>query len=349
MGTISGTPRRYRGEKLPARPRVAVLANDAIGNFSVATPLLQMLRSELCASTIDYYGGTRTTELQQASDLMDWHCAMHGTNPSAVVAIIAERRNTVEYDLVINLEQTSMAAFAAAAICNGDTAVVGPCLGPGGRAALPFADDERGRLANDREWIAADLMARYPFLQTGFIGEIFCRLAYLEGRVPQHRVPVAQPAIAIPDVLIATSASLPEKLWPVEKWLHVLQPLNTAGITVGLIGAKPSAGRSWLGGDDEQRLVDSGLAEDLRGRLTLPQVAGALGQAKAVLTLDNGILHLATAVGAPTVGLFRHGIHRLWAPPGANLKVIVVDQGQPVSEIPVETVWQALDAVLDKP
>ena len=58
----------------------------------------------------------------------------------------------------------------------------------------------------------------------------------------------------------------------------------------------------------------------MRGRITLPQVAGAIAKAKAVVSLDNGILHLACSTATPTVGLYRNGIHRLWAPPRCRLK-----------------------------
>jgi len=80
--------------------------------------------------------------------------------------------------------------------------------------------------------------------------------------------------------------------------------------------------------------------------MRLPAVAGALARAKAVLTLDNGILHMAAAAGAPTVGLFRHGIHRLWAPPVAGLTVLTAGEGKPVSEIQPERVIEAVRLAL---
>jgi ADP-heptose:LPS heptosyltransferase len=61
-----------------------------------------------------------------------------------------------------------------------------------------------------------------------------------------------------------------------------------------------------------------------------------------VITIDNGILHLAAATGTPTVGLFRHGIHRLWAPPFANLTVLTPGEKKAVAEIPVQVVQEAI-------
>ena len=43
---------------------------------------------------------------------------------------------------------------------------------------------------------------------------------------------------------------------------------------------------------------------DLRGRLTLRQAAGVLARAARVVTIDNGLAHVAAAAGAPVTALF---------------------------------------------
>lgn len=325
---------RYEGHGLPQQPRIAVIANDAIGNFVVATPLLQMLRRELAPSAIHYYGGVRTLELQAASDLFEWNYPLHG-RPFGEAC----RESQGPYDLVVNVERTENAMALAAYLETETTAICGPCLGP--RGNLPFPSDTRGDLWRDQEWISPEITSRYDFLHSGFIGELYARLAYLEGPVPNYRVPteiVASPC----DVLVATSASLPDKLWPVTKWVTIFERLRGMGLKVGLIGAKPSVQKAyWEGESDEDQMVVSGLVADLRGEYTLPQVAGILASCKLVLTLDNGILHLACAGGRPVVGLFRNGIHRLWAPPGANVDVLIPPLGEAVEAIEVETVWEA--------
>jgi heptosyltransferase-3 len=330
---------RYRGEDLPSNPRIAVIANDALGNFVAATPLLQMLRYKWEPCTIHYFGGTRTHELQAESDLFESFTDLHG---SPFRESAAEIMRSPAFDLVINMEQQPIARGCAALLAGEETYVVGPCFNSNGRGDLPYADDEVGRLAQDKDWLAVDTPAKYSFLSTGFIGEIFCRLAYLEGPIPTYRVPSVDPEHEIPDVLIATAASLTDKLWPIDKWITICDSLRSRGLSIGLLGAKPSEqGKHWHGADEETALVASGI-DDLRGRFTLPQVVGALERANAVLTIDNGILHLAAAAGTKTVGLFRHGIHRLWAPPFANLEALTPGEGRPVSEISVESVSEAM-------
>ena len=333
--------RRYQGEALAARPRLAVIANDALGNFVVVTPLLTALRSRHDPVCLDFYGGIRTQELQDASPLIDYSYPLHNSEPQAAEVAAATRLSLGEYDLVVNVESGDQAKSFAGRLAEEDCFVVGPCRGQDGD--LPFADDAVGRLATDPFWTAADLTTRYPMLETGFIGEIFCRLAYLKGTIPPYDVPLADPGRPIPDVLIATAASLPDKLWPAEKWIDVLELLNHSGVSAGLLGAKPeNQRRFWKGDDAEETILESGFVQDLRGEFTLPQVVGALARAKRVLTIDNGILHLAVAARTPVVGLFRFGIHRLWAPPFPNLTVLTPDEGRPVSSIDVGTVWEAI-------
>lgn len=335
---------RYQGESLPRTCRIAVISNDAIGNFAAATPLLQMLRAKCPAAHLAYYCGSRASQLLAASDLFDDWFPLHGTHPRA----ISERIDSqAPYDLVFNMESTVTSRFATAALAGAEGKVCGPCLDAEGRKDLPFQDDARGDLWRDMAWIAPDLTSRYPFLESGFIGELFCRLAYIEGPVPGYRFPVATPPMPIPDVLIATSASLPEKLWPLEKWVAALTWIRDQGKSVGLIGAPPKdQGRYWQGSDLESGLVAANLVQDLRGKLTLPEVVGALGTARAVLTLDNGILHLAVPGGRPIVGLFREGIHRLWAPPAPQLSIVLPPPGGMVAEIEPEEVIERMRQAL---
>lgn len=331
---------RYEGHGLPDSPRVAVIANDAIGNFVVATPLLQMLRRELKPAHIHYYGGIRTWEMQRASDLFEWSYPLHGSSFGS-----ACRDSKGPYDLVVNVERTENAMALAAFLEGNDTQICGPCMGA--RGAMPFSTDARGDLWQDQEWVSPLLTERYPFLTTGFIGEIYARLAYLEGEVPGYRAPT-EITLSPCDVLVATSASLPDKLWPVAKWVTVFERIQALGLKVGLIGAKPSVQKAyWEGESDEDQMVVSGLVTDLRGEYTLPQVAGILASCRLVLTLDNGILHLACAGGKPVVGLFRNGIHRLWAPPAPALTVLIPPVAEAVCEIELETVWEACRRHLD--
>jgi ADP-heptose:LPS heptosyltransferase len=327
--------RRYAGEQLAPNPKIAVVTNDALGNFVVATPLLQMLRRELRPSSLDYYGGDRVSEFAENVDFVDVAYPFHGTPPRE----FARHAVRQKYDLVVNVENGTWAKSATAMLAGEETFVIGPTLDATGRKELPFGEDARARLWEDRNWISADLTKTYPFLKSGFIAEIFCRLCYLEGPVPKYSLPAKKPEKGA-DVLLSATASLPEKLWPYENWRQVVQSLQGEGLSVGLLGAKPSnQARFWQGTRTEADLCEKDGVADLRGAFSLSEVVGAIAEAQLVLTLDNGILHAACATETPVVGLFRHGIHRLWAPPFGNLQVLEPGEERAVADITAEEVF----------
>lgn len=321
-----------------------MVSNDALGNSVVITPLLQMLRAKHPSADLVYFSGNRSAELWRNDASISSGVSFLGAEPRAAMA---HALSLSPFDWVINVESNDWARMLVPILAGKEGRVTGPCIDAESRGRLAFEQNLRGSLWEDREWIRESLPIDYPFLKTGFIGELFCRLAYCDGDVPRYKVHSEDPGQDLPDVLIAMSASLPEKLWPVSSWVELLSDLKARGVTVGLLGAKPkSQGQYWKGLTDEDAVVSEGLVADLRGMLTLPQVAGALSRVKAVFTLDNGIMHLASAFDQPVVALFRHGIHRLWTPPYGNVLPLVSTAEGTVADIPVSTAKEALFGVL---
>ncbi len=327
---------RYAGEPLRESCRIALISSDALGNFVVATPLLAMIKARYPASRVTYFSGVRVAELACASSLVDKFVplSLHKMKGAALKPVD-------EFDLVINLESTEWAQDLTTKLSKATSSVVGPCRG------LAINEDAQGVLSQDPDWTEADLAHRHPILETGFISEIFARLAYFTGPVPRYVISQETPNLEIPDVLISMSASRTDKLWPTESWAEVLGAMQRRGFSVGLLGADPKAqGQYWHGVHTEDAVIARGLVEDLRGKLTLPEVTGALAKCRLALTLDNGILHLAASTQTPIVGLFRPRFHRLWAPPVTTLQVISPDDGLPVEAIPGTAVLEAVNRVL---
>ncbi|WP_413441528.1 glycosyltransferase family 9 protein [Synechococcus sp. MIT S1220] len=66
---------------------------------------------------------------------------------------------------------------------------------------------------------------------------------------------------------------------------------------------------------------------DLRGKTTLIELAGACRQARAVISVDAGPLHIAAAVGTPTLAVVGNDVDgvgaspiRLWQPRCSNVE-----------------------------
>lgn len=125
-----------------------------------------------------------------------------------------------------------------------------------------------------------------------------------------------------PLVVLQPSAGAPLKSWPVARWATVADGLARSGADLLLSG-----------GPDDGPLLAA-----LRAAMAGPPAAEALGLplgtlaallARAALALgpDNGILHLAAAVGTPTVRLYGPAPPRVFGPwpPGADQRALLAD------------------------
>ena len=100
------------------------------------------------------------------------------------------------------------------------------------------------------------------------------------------------------------------KQWPPRHVADVASAWIAEGGLVALVGAgadRPAAD-AVLGGVPES---SRGAIVDLTGRTSLLALAGVLGLARRVLANDSGAMHLAAALGTPTVSVF--GPTREWA------------------------------------
>ena len=118
-----------------------------------------------------------------------------------------------------------------------------------------------------------------------------------------------------PILAMAPAANWVGKAWPAE---------NFAVVAAELLGQDgPLAGGRLLllGGDDDRfaaeaarRVVARGRTIDLVGRTDLLTVYAALKRARLFIGNDSGVMHMAAAASAPTLGLFGPSDERLYGP-----------------------------------
>jgi ADP-heptose:LPS heptosyltransferase len=81
------------------------------------------------------------------------------------------------------------------------------------------------------------------------------------------------------------------------------------------------------GAEEQQRIapVLAALPDaiDLTGKLTLPEVAACMRRLDLFIGNDSGLMHLAAAAGAPTLGLFGRSHASQYAPAGPRTAVAV--------------------------
>ncbi len=117
-------------------------------------------------------------------------------------------------------------------------------------------------------------------------------------------------------VAIFPGASVPERRWGGDRFGEVAGALREKGHGIVVLGS--------AGDTDDARRIGKYAPEsvDLTGRTSLGEAAAVMKRCGLLITADSGLMHLAYAVGTPTVSLFGSGIEKKWAPRGRDHVVI---------------------------
>jgi ADP-heptose:LPS heptosyltransferase len=146
---------------------------------------------------------------------------------------------------------------------------------------------------------------------------------------PPPQVWTAEPhrrhaAELLPDgrwLALGPTANWGGKQWPIERFVDLARRLTASGAP--LAGARIAV----FGGPGEQAAVAALLAAtpavDLVGRVDLATAAACLARATLYVGNDSGLMHIAAASGAPTLGLFgpsREAHYAPWGPHAATVR-----------------------------
>ena len=142
-----------------------------------------------------------------------------------------------------------------------------------------------------------------------------------------------------PFIALAPTANWLPKIWPVERFVAAFEALS-AGNAVPVVIAGP--------GPTERAMAAPLLAAlpgaiDLVGCLSLPEIAACLSRAALFIGNDSGLMHVAAAAGAPTLGLFGPTNPVEYGPAGVRARAVIASGGK-MEDI---TVQQVVDAALE--
>jgi heptosyltransferase III len=101
------------------------------------------------------------------------------------------------------------------------------------------------------------------------------------------------------------------KNWPAERMAAFVDALSARGDRVVLTSAPARAELDWVGAMSE-RLARP--VTDLSGKLTLKQLGALIAGARAFVGMDSAPMHIAAALGTPTVALFGPSGDNEWGP-----------------------------------
>lgn len=153
-----------------------------------------------------------------------------------------------------------------------------------------------------------------------------------------------------PFIVLGPSANWDRKVWPAERFIAAHQAITAPGGPLAGARTVVLAGP----GAAERAMADPILhaipcAMDAVGALNLPECAALLSRAALFLGNDSGLMHLAAAAGAPTLGLFGPTPASEYAPVG-RCAAAVLAEGPPgesaMEALPVAKVVEAAGRLL---
>jgi ADP-heptose:LPS heptosyltransferase len=205
-------------------------------------------------------------------------------------------------------------------------ALLGGPLGPAWSGAAPFCKFPR-------PWPPASGMHFTDFLAAqlraaGVSAKPAADLAWFDANVEKFALP-ARYGVLIP----GCSPNAPHKRWPAQKFAALAGKLREKGLVCVAIGTEADAEVVAALKVFAPEIID------LCGRTSLFELAGILRRAALAVGNDTGPLHMAAALGAPTVALFSGKSDPVWSkPPGQK---IAVRQSQNLADLGVEEVSDA--------
>lgn len=283
----------------PGVEKIAVLRANALGDFIFILPALDTLRLAYPEAEITLLGAP-------------WHAGFLKDRPGPVDRVITvppskgvrEEKDLKEdpAELEHFFELTSKERFDIALQVHG-----------GGRYSNPFLLRLGARLTAGLKTPDAPPLDRWvPYIY--YQPEI---LRYLEAvSLVGASTPALEPRLTVTAADLAESLDIvpegaeplaalhpgagdPRRRWPTEKFAAVGDMLAGAGARILVTGTEPERELAYAVADAMQSE-----AHNLCGQLSLGGLAGLLSRCSIVVSNDSGPLHLAGAVGAPTVGVF---------------------------------------------
>ena len=282
--------------------RIAVLRANALGDFVVTLPALESLRAAYPDAELTLLG-------------KEWHRDFLAGRPGPVDRVVAlpPVRGVSAADRADAPPGPSDGFLAAMRAARFDLALQ---LHGGGRFSNPFVRSLGARITaglRDRDAEPLDRWTHFTHYQPEVprfleaVALVGARPVTIQPRIAVTAADLAEAARELPPdgsegrplVAVHAGASDPRRRWPADRFALVADAVAAVGARVVLTGS-----------DAERALVGRVAAAmrrpavTLAGKLSLAGLAGLLSRCALVVGSDTGPLHLARAVGTPTVAVY---------------------------------------------
>jgi heptosyltransferase II len=277
--------------------RILFIRPGGIGDAVFLIPVIQAMKERFPESRISVLAEKRNAAIFSFCRAVDR--TFRYDSPRELLEVL-----NGTYDVVLDTEQWHRLS-AVIAWLSGAPVLIG------------FATNQRKRLfthpvsySHDAHEDDSFFSLLEPFGIPGAPGGIEPFLAIAEGALVSATGKLGDSANH-PFIAFFPGASIPERRWGAEKFRDLAVRLHGRGLPVVVVGGT---------GDEEagEAITEGGLGRNLAGKTSLAETASVLTRSLLLVTGDSGVLHIAVALGVPTVSLFGPGIARKWAPRGEN-------------------------------
>jgi ADP-heptose:LPS heptosyltransferase len=159
--------------------------------------------------------------------------------------------------------------------------------------------------------------------------------------------------VGAPWIALGPTANWDRKVWPADRFVELYRRLSAPegpfpGARVVVFGGPGAAERAMAA----PVLAALPEAADLVGVLSLPEAAAALARCALYVGNDSGLMHLAAAAGAPTLGLFGPTPASEYAPAGPRAAPVLAPGppgAAPMAALTVARAEAAMHRLLARP
>ena len=292
--------------------RIVVVDLLYLGDLIFATPFIKNLRDKYPEARIDFVANANFMTIIENNPHLD---NVYGYDKDWNVIEswqFARKISSHNYDLGLNIHGNWRTALLMK--------VIGPdySVGFGDKGRGLFLDEELSRLDE------AHMVEVYrQFLRD--LGWLELKEADLELRVKPNAADNVEQLLASygldkADNLIAlnTGGSWPTKRWPSEKFAALADELIQKQVGAVIFTGGPSD----IERVDKIKEMMSTEAVNLAGETTVAELAALAEKSAVMISGDSGPVHVAAAVGTPTIALFGPSDEKKYRPYGAENQII---------------------------
>ncbi len=307
-------------------PRILIVKMSSLGDLFHALPAVHLIKQHT-GVTVDWVVHDIYADLARCFTDVDRVIAFPRRAFLANARAFLADLRCEEYDLVLDMQGLMKSALVARAARAKKR--IGPSFQREG--ARFFYDEVSGPRNKNRHAVEENLdMVRHLGLP---VGDVVFPVRY-----PAQTLDVPHPRVGM-----LPCSRRADKNWPPERFAEVARTLREqTGASLVLLGSPADVPVCAT----LARAI-GGTVTNLCGRTSMLELGGIIKELDLLITVDSGPMHIAAAVGAPTVAVFGPTDPVKTGPYGPIHTV--VKQGENLTELPAAPVRQAALSRIQKP